>query len=272
VASLFSDALAGMDGFAAQAQYIESLTFLVIGGTVFFQGGTARYIGRWLGVLEPEPNGLVIIGAGAPARRIAVTLRRWGVDVMLIDTNPQYVSHARREGLNAVTANAISPETLDELDLAGFGKLLAMTPNEKVNILACQLWSREFGKHQVFRVRLEEDRDEPPEKMGLSGEGHVVFPEGITLEWLQHHLGSTWDLHLRTVDSPAKRQLIEEEVKKGKVVPLGYLDGKKFTFYEEKQPPPAESQWLVLSERKQEESKNKRRKEKKKASLKGGRH
>ncbi len=152
VASLFTETLRQTPGFARQAGFIESLTFLIIGGTVFFQGATARFVGRLLQVVEPDPNGVVIIGANLPARLLAKALKGLGIDVMLLDSNSALISKAKKENIPAEMANAISQDTIDEIEIAGFGKLLAMTPNEKINILACQLWAHEFGRDNVFRV------------------------------------------------------------------------------------------------------------------------
>ncbi len=246
VASLFSETLSHTTGYAVHAGYIESLTFLVIAGTVFFQGATARYVGKWLGVLMPEPNGVVFVGANAAARHLAEAIQHNGIEVLMLDTNPNFVSAAHKEGLPAVSANAISPDTLEEMDLTGFGQLLAMTPNEKVNILACQLWSHEFGRDRVFRVWLDEKADEPPEELGLAGEGHLVFPEEITLEWLQHHLERSWTIRSREIRDNEEFQEMYERVRIKEIFPLAFIRENKLTFFEEDRELPRSGIWIFL--------------------------
>ncbi len=246
VASLFADSLSRIPEYAAQASLLESLTFAVIIGTVFFQGASARIVGKWLRVIEPEPNGILFVGANAPARHLAESFVKHGVDVLLLDSNHHFVSLAKRENLSAQVANAISPETVEDMELSGFGKLLAMTPNEKVNILACQLWSHEFGRDGVYRVWLEEKEDEPPEEMGLSGEGHLVFPPSVTLEWMQRHLESSHKIQYRKVDSLDEYQKMMKEWREEKILPLAFIRDNKIIFFEEEIEPPRGMDWLFL--------------------------
>ena len=246
VASLFAHTLANIPGYISQAGFIESLTFLVIAGTVFFQGATARIVGQALGVLEPEPNGIIFVGANAAARHLAASFESAGIEVHLLDTNPHFVKLAQKENLSAQLANAISPETVEETDLSGFGQLLAITPNEKVNILACQLWSHEFGRDKVFRIWLEEKEDEPPDAMGLSGEGHVVFPEEITLEWMQHHLEQSWFIRKKAVEENEDYQEMSDRVRSRTIYPLAFVKEGRLSFYEVSRELPRGSVWIYL--------------------------
>ncbi|HPG41723.1 MAG TPA: cation:proton antiporter [bacterium] len=231
VASLFAETLSETTLFAHQAGYIESLTFLIIGGTVFFQGATARLVGRMLNVLEPDPNGVVIIGANLPARHLAKVIKGLGLDVMLLDTNTSLVAKAKKEGLVAETANAISQDTIEEFDVTGYGKLLAFTPNEKINILACQLWAHEFGKNDVFRVGIYDEEYRPSEQNKLSGEGRVVFPIAVTQEWLQSHLGSSWNIHTLELKTRDDIKKIMPQIKEEAIYPLFTVHNYKLSFY-----------------------------------------
>lgn len=232
VASLFAETLKQTPEFAQQAGYIESLTFLIIGGTVFFQGATARLVGKSLEVIEPDPNGVIIIGANMPARLLAIFLKELGIDVILLDTNNNLILKAKKENIPAETANAISQDTIDVFEMAGFGKLLALTPNEKVNILACQLWAHELGKNNVFRIGVVEEEYQSSEKTRLSGEGRIVFPEQITQEWLQHHLGSSWEIAVEAFKNKEQMQQLQQRIENEDIYPLGVLKNKKLTFYE----------------------------------------
>lgn len=231
VASLFADTLKGNPEFANQAGYIESLTFLIIGGTVFFQGATARLVGRMLNVIEPDPNGVVIIGANQPSREIARKLNSLKVDTVLIDSNKSLVTRAKKEGLTAETANAISQETIDEFEFAGFGKLLALTPSEKTNILACQLWANDFGQDNVYRVGVSQEEFQPPERTMLSGEGQLVFPEKVTQQWLQNNLGNTWKLKTTQLKSKKDIEEIKKKIDKEELHPLALIYKDKVIFY-----------------------------------------
>ncbi|MBN2011856.1 cation:proton antiporter [candidate division KSB1 bacterium] len=231
VASLFTETLKENPVFVDQAGFIESLTFLIIGGTVFFQGATARYVGKFLNVVEPDPNGVVIIGAHQPARLLAAALKKLDIDVMLLDSNSHHVSKARKENIRTETVNAISQNTIDELDLAGYGKLLALTPSEKVNVLACQLWAYEFGKNRVFRVGVYEEQYQPSELTKLSGEGQLVFPETITQEWLQRHLGNSWEINVSELNTKERMESLQHDIDDEKIYPMALVVNSKLTFY-----------------------------------------
>ena len=233
VASLFAETLKANPDFAPQAGYIESLTFLIIIGTVFFQGATARYVGKWLKVTEPDPHGVVIIGANHAARMIAKQLNELKIETVLLDSNKSMVARAKKEGLSAETANALSQYVIEEFEFAGFGKLLAMTPSEKTNILACQLWANDLGRDNVFRTGIPEEEYKPPESATLSDDVQIVFPEKITQQWLQDNLGNKWKIKTDKLDSKKTIREFQEKIKKEDVYPLAQVHKEKVTFYRE---------------------------------------
>ncbi len=233
VASLFAETLKANPDFAPQAGYIESLTFLIIIGTVFFQGATARYVGKWLKVTEPDPHGVVIIGANHAARMVAKQLNELKIETVLIDSNKSMVARAKKEGLSAETANALSQYVIEEFEFAGFGKLLAMTPSEKTNILACQLWANDLGRDNVFRTGIPEEESSPPENASLSDDVQIVFPEKITQQWLQDNLGNKWKIKTSKLDSKKTIREFQEKIKKEEVYPLAQAYKEKVTFYRE---------------------------------------
>jgi len=233
VASLFAETLKANPDFAPQAGYIESLTFLIIIGTVFFQGATARYAGKWLKVTEPDPHGVVMIGANHAARMVAKQLNELKIETVLLDSNKSMVARAKKEGLSAETANALSQYVIEEFEFAGFGKLLAMTPSEKTNILACQLWANDLGRDNVFRTGIPEEEYKPPESATLSDDVQIVFPEKITQQWLQDNLGNKWKIKTGKLDSKKTIREFQEKIKKEEVYPLAQVYKEKVTFYRE---------------------------------------
>lgn len=188
VASLFATNLSQIPGYETLASYIESLTFLVIAGTVFIQGGTARFVAKWLNVLQPEPTGFLFIGANAPARQLAKAIQSAGFKVIMMDINKSNCRAANKEGLEAIHADALDPDTLDETPMDGIGNLIAMTPNAEVNILACQQGAKYFGSDRVFRIRLQEDQEDKTDQRELKDEGILLFTEDLTFGAIQHRL------------------------------------------------------------------------------------
>ena len=113
------------------------LTFVVIIGTVVFQSLTAGILARWLKVSEPDPHGLLIIGANPLARSIAKALNQYKIPVMLTDTLWDNVSRARMAGLRTYYGNPLSEHAELYLDTAGLGRMLALTADAHLNGLAC---------------------------------------------------------------------------------------------------------------------------------------
>jgi len=135
-----------------QANLLMLLTFATIIGTVLVYGLTAAPAARRLGLAERDPQGVLIVGAQKWACRIAKTLSDLGFRVLLMDTNRAVVGAARMHGLPACVGSALAENVLDNLDLGGIGRLLALTPNDEVNALATQQFSRHFGRENAYQL------------------------------------------------------------------------------------------------------------------------
>jgi NhaP-type Na+/H+ or K+/H+ antiporter len=143
------------------AARLVPLTFLTILCTVTLYGLTSPLLARRLGVSEPHPQGVLLLGAHAWARDVAAVLAERGFSVLLTDTNPWNVSAARMRGLNAWHGNAIAEYADEELDLRGVGRVLAMTPNPEVNVLATLHFRDRFGRGEVYQLPLAETAKTP---------------------------------------------------------------------------------------------------------------
>jgi len=150
VSSLFALELAraGYPG----AERLASVTFVVIVGTVAVYGLSAAPVARWLGVASPNPQGLLIVGAEPWVRALAMVLHGKGIKVLLVDSNWAHVAAARRFGLPAHYGNILSEHVMDELELDGIGRLLALTSNHEVNSLAALHFSEVFGRSKVYQL------------------------------------------------------------------------------------------------------------------------
>ncbi len=151
VSSLFTLILEA-DG-VPEGRVVMNLVFAVIAGTVIVQAPTARWVGRWLKVLEVRRDGFLLIGANRLARALGRALEDAGFQVQLVDTNEWRVRAARELGLGARRMNALDPREVEAFDTPGVGQLIAMTPNDAVNRLAVRLYAREFGRDRVRAMR-----------------------------------------------------------------------------------------------------------------------
>jgi NhaP-type Na+/H+ or K+/H+ antiporter len=157
VASLFALELshAGKTG----AERLVPLTFLVVVGTVAIYGLSASLVARRLGLVQPYPQGVLIVGAQAWAQHIARALHNAGRKVLLIDTNYNNIRAARMSGLPAMYVNALSDKVLTDVELNQMGYLLALTSNDEVNSLAALRFAEIFGHSRVYQLPLQEGND-----------------------------------------------------------------------------------------------------------------
>ncbi len=179
VASVFAFELAGAghDG----AEQLVSLTFLVIVVTVTFYGLTAGPIAQRLGLSERDPQGVLFVGANQLARSLAKILNEHGFRTALIDSNPQNVIASKNAGLSAVHGEALSEAILDDLDLAGIGRMMATTTNNEVNSLAVLQFQEIFGRAEVYQLATD-NLVNGQETIAQHLKGRVLFGSNITCE------------------------------------------------------------------------------------------
>jgi len=152
----------------AGAQRVTSVIFVVVVGTILIYGFGAPFVARRLGLAERSPQGVLIVGAHPWARRVARTLADAGFRVVLADTQWSQVSAARLDGFTVFYGSVLSARVFEELDLAGIGRLLALTANDELNALAAQRFAPLFGSEHVYQLppsRATQGRDELPDHL-----------------------------------------------------------------------------------------------------------
>lgn len=172
----------------AQARMLGPLTFTVIVTTVLFYGFTAPYMAKRLKLSEQDPQGVLLLGGHRFARAVAVTLRELGYRVVIIDNNPQNVSAARLQGTPTYPGSVFREHILDELDLSGIGRIMAMTPNDPINVLAGQRFLRVFGAAGVFQISPKAAK-EGKDGLGSQVHGRLLFADEATYATLDERIG-----------------------------------------------------------------------------------
>lgn len=164
----------------AEAPLLVSLTFMVILGTVILQSATARPLANWLGVADPEPRGLLIIGGNPVARAIAKALNEQDFHTLLVDTHWPNIRKARMEGLRTFYGNPISGLADQQLDLVGIGRMLGLSLNNEMNALALMRYQREFGKGNVYSLPPPDEKKKEKHSISVEGQGRLLFGKDIT--------------------------------------------------------------------------------------------
>ena len=149
--------------------------FLVIVATITVYGLSAAPLAKWLGLSNHNPQGCLILGAHSFAREIASVLKANGFRVLMVDTNRHNITEARMEGFEAHQGSVNSRSFLDENELNGIGKLMALTPNAEVNSLAALHLSRIFGGSNVYQLTVEETEEEQGKAVSEDLRGKILF-------------------------------------------------------------------------------------------------
>lgn len=165
-----------------EASILAPLTFLVIVGTVFLHGSTAKWVAQRLGVAESDPQGFLMMGATRFARALAKLLKENGFTVLLVDTNRRNVQTARIEGLEAYQGNLLSDTVQDDLNFGGLGRFLALTSNDEANALACVHMRDTFGARKVYQLP---PREENGQEFVSGLMGRILFDARATYETLE---------------------------------------------------------------------------------------
>lgn len=201
IASLFAIEL--VDNGYTEAGQIVPIVFITIITTVAIYGLSANKVARWLGVAKPTPRGFLMIGAHSWARELASMLKDENYKVLVADSNWSNINKARKAGLETYYGNILAEYALDELNLDGIGKLLALTPNDEINALAVIRFSEVFSSSEVFQLpaftRSSSNEREVPDSLS----GRTLFDEEMTYEALASRMSS---------DSQFKKTVIEEQL------------------------------------------------------------
>ncbi|MEF8817039.1 MAG: sodium:proton antiporter [Salinibacter sp.] len=165
------------------------IIFAVIVGTVAIYGLTLSPLARWLDLAEPNPNGLLFVGAAPWVRTVARHVQELGHSVLLLDNNPDHVRAAREAGLPAHQGNALSENILDEITLSGIGHLLITIPNDEVASLTALHFSEVFDSTDIYQLAAQPDSRHGGEGV-MPGHlrGRPLFGENTSYQSLRAHL------------------------------------------------------------------------------------
>ncbi|MEO8496224.1 MAG: cation:proton antiporter [Planctomycetota bacterium] len=165
----------GSDAFARQADALVPITFLVIVGTVFVYGLLAAPLARLLNLADPNPQGILFAGAEPGIREIAKLVQAEGFPVLLVDNDYANVAAAKMAGLPAECASILSVHVREEVDLAGIGRLFAMTANDEVNSLAIGEFAHLFGRANVYQLTPRHEGSEKRTSVSEHLRGRLLF-------------------------------------------------------------------------------------------------
>ena len=171
-----------------EAAVLVSLTFVVIIGTVTIHGLTAYPIAVALGITQSNPQGTLIAGADRVGRALGRELQDLGFAVVLVDTNQNNLFSARRDGLATHQGNILSEQVQEELDFAGLGRLLCVTPNDEVNALASLHFLEVFGRSGVLHLPAAPKTGAEDDVLKVDLRGRLLFDTHATHEFMRNQI------------------------------------------------------------------------------------
>lgn len=154
IASIFSLQLIH-EGYP-DGQRIVPIAFTVIIATVVFYGLAAPVGARLLGLRIANPQGVIFFNARPGIVALAKELRGLGVEALVVDANQGSVAKARLADVPAHRGSIVSREFIERVDLAPYRRLVAASPNDDANALACITFQERLGPLNVHQI--------PPEK------------------------------------------------------------------------------------------------------------
>lgn len=220
----------------------------MIVGTVAVYGLTISPLARWLGLAQPDPQGVLFVGAQAWVRRVATALQSLGVTVLLIDANARNVRQAKRAGLPAQRANILAEGVKDDLDLSGIGRLLAVTPNDEVNALAALHFGEVFESDEVYQLPMRTDG--PPNaavEIPRHLRGRPLFATDATYTALDERLDGGAGVHVVYLSEEQTVADLVAEAEEDALTPLFLVRGDKVRVYaEDDDPQPQPGDTLIV--------------------------
>ena len=167
-----------------QAELLVPITFVVIISTVTIYSLSASPLARRLHVAQPNPQGVLIVGAHSWAQAIANALQSEDYRVLVVDDNWANISAARMSSLPTFYANVLSQYALDEIELGGIGRLLALTSDDEFNSLAALQFTDVFGRSEVYQLPPESEEKSSRETVSRHLQGRLLFGSAITYRYL----------------------------------------------------------------------------------------
>lgn len=226
-----------------EAGALAATILLVIIGTVIFYGLTAGPLARRLGLAEQDPQGLLIVGAHPISRNFATELKKHHVRTLLLDNNYGNIVDSHLEGLEAFYGNALSEETLRELDLSGIGRMLALTGNDDINALAVLHFPDVFGRANVYQLPSARDGHAAPAHL----RGRSLFSSTATYDHIEKLMETGATIKSTALSSSFSYADYLANYEERPPIPLAVVtsDSKLQLFTEDNRPTPKPGQTII---------------------------
>lgn len=231
VASIFSLEL--VEAGRPEADVLVPITFVVIIVTVAVYGLTAGRLGQRMGLIQENPQGILIIGAHGWARKLALKLKNAGFRVLVADSSAFNIEQAQLDGLTAYHRDVLTDSIMDEIDFSDIGHVLALTPNDEVNSLASLHFKDIFHEDSIYQLAHPEEEENPDVVTSRLG-GRTLFGAHATYEHLSLRFSTGASIYAVDV-----KNVENFRIKLEKLIPLFVITPEKELLMWTAESPPA---------------------------------
>ncbi len=211
------------------AVILVPLTFTVIIFTVLLQSLTAVPVANLLKITLPAADGFLIIGSNRLSRAIAQSLLELNIKVLIVDSSKEQIAKAEEVSIPSYNGDPFSEQTEYNIELAGLGKLLALSVHESENIAATLHYRQEFEKNNIYSIlstSQKESKNKTTTKRKMAQLwGKTLFNEKVNYQMLSQMIGR--GARLKLISQKDKFDPMEFSITCGEeAVPLFAIDPK----------------------------------------------
>lgn len=192
VAGLFGERLAALG--VTDGALVAPLAFALVAVTVVLHGFTLTPVARLLGLAGAATPGVLLVGGSRFSTALAECLQKAGLPVLIADPNRGHLRAARQAGLNTFYGDVLSEAAEHNLELAQYGRIIALSDNDAYNTLITTDLGPEFGRDNVFQIAREKDgnsRHALPSTLGGRS-----FAQGLTYDALEAKVRAGQEMRL----------------------------------------------------------------------------
>ncbi len=191
-AGIFGPALVA-SGYPDAAKLLP-ITFAVIIATVLAHGLSIGRLARKLDLAARTDNGLLLVGATPWSIALAGSLKKLGVDVLVVDGVYHRLKDARMAGLDTYYGEILSDHAEHTLEAQHLNNLLAATDNDFYNALVCKAQGRRYGHHRTFQLATHQAAGQELKGLTLQQRGYFAFDREANFDALQRLLSAGWTI------------------------------------------------------------------------------
>ncbi|WP_085993972.1 cation:proton antiporter [Oceanobacillus senegalensis] len=141
-----------LDAGYEDANILTTLTFALVFSTVMAHGFSIGWLAKKLNLSQEGNPGVLLVGSNPFTVRLADSLKKANIPVIIVDSSFSDLSLARKAGIPSYHGDMLSEQTEHKLDTIPYDFILAATDDNAYNSLICTTFLPEYGRTNVFKI------------------------------------------------------------------------------------------------------------------------